>query len=198
MRTTLLSILATLTAALAGAPLAGQEGAPPAGGGILSPNVGVMVWTLVIFVVLLLVLSRYAFKPITAAVAAREAALERAIADAKRDRDEARRLAEEQRAALDAARAEAQRYVAEGRAAGEQVRSQILEQAHGEQAELLERVRREIAHERDRAIADLRREAVELAIRGAGKVIERNLDDQSNRRIVEDFLATTAPRGARG
>jgi F-type H+-transporting ATPase subunit b len=55
---------------------------------------------------------------------------------------------------------------------------------------MLERARREIEGEKQRAIADLRREAVDLAIAGAGKVIEKNLDEVSNRRIVESFLSS--------
>jgi F-type H+-transporting ATPase subunit b len=159
-------------------------------GGLLTLHGGLMFWTLVIFLVLLFVLTKFAFKPITAAVAAREAALEQAIAEAKRDRDEANRLLAEQRAALDGSRAEAQRLLAEGRTAGERVRAELLEQARAEQQELLERVRREIGNERDRAIAELRREAVDLAISGASKVIGRNLDDATNRRLVEDFLSS--------
>ena len=68
----------------------------------------------------------------------------------------------------------------------------MVEQTRQQQQELIDRARRDIEGERDRAIADLRREAVELAIAGAGKVIEKNLDDQSNRRLVEGFLATIA------
>ena len=64
------------------------------------------------------------------------------------------------------------------------------------QAELLERARRDIEAEKGRAIADLRREAVDLALAGATKVIGRNLDDAGNRRLVEDFLATVPPLGA--
>lgn len=70
------------------------------------------------------------------------------------------------------------------------MRSRLLESTHAEQAELLERARREIGAERDRAIAELRREAVDLAIAGASRVIERNLDDQTNRRLVEQYLSS--------
>jgi F-type H+-transporting ATPase subunit b len=62
---------------------------------------------------------------------------------------------------------------------------------------MLERARKEIDDERRRAIADLRREAVDLAIMGAGKVIEKNLDDQTNRKLVEEFLAGLTPPAAR-
>lgn len=164
---------------------------------LLSLHGGLMFWTLVIFVILLFVLSRFAFKPITAAVVAREAALQKAIDDAKRDREEAARVLAEHRAALDASRADAQRLIVEGREAGERVRAEIVEQARAEQQEMMERVRREIASEKERAIAELRREAVDLAIRGASKVIEKNLDDASNRRLVEEFLSSvSSTRGA--
>lgn len=159
-------------------------------GGLLSPNGGVMVWTLVIFIVLLLVLSKYAFKPITKAVEEREKALADAIDAAQRDRDEANRLLQDQREQIAAARDEAQKVIADARAAAEQVRGKMIEQAHGETGELLDRARREIVAERDRAIADLRLEAIDLAIAGASRVIDKNLDDQSNRQIVESFLAS--------
>ena len=73
----------------------------------------------------------------------------------------------------------------------------MLEQTKHQQHDLLERARVEIDTERKRAIADLRREAVELALAGASKVIERNLDDPTNRKLVESFLATV-PTGTRG
>ena len=65
-----------------------------------------------------------------------------------------------------------------------------MEETRVQQQDMLERARREIEAEKVRAIAELRREAVDLAIAGAGKVIEKNLDDSSNRQIVENFLST--------
>ena len=186
MRRAILAVLVLLTTpslALA---------AEPGDTNLLSLHGGLMFWTLIIFVILLIVLTKFAFKPITAAVIAREQALMKAIDDAKRDREEAARVLAEHRAALDAARGDAQRLIVEGREAGERVRAEIVEQARVEQHEMMERVRREIASEKDRAIMELRREAVDLAIKGAGKVIEKNLDDASNRKLVEDFLASVA------
>jgi F-type H+-transporting ATPase subunit b len=159
------------------------------GGGLLSPNTGLMAWTLIIFVTLFLLLRKYAFPAIVAAVEARERALEEAIASAKRDREEAAKLLEEHRRQIEAARADAQRLIAEGGKAGEKIRTDMIEEARRQQQEILDRARQEIGLERDRAIAELRREAVDLAIKGASKVIERNLDDDTNRKIVEDFLA---------
>lgn len=186
---TLLRTLALV--ALPASPALAQEA--PASVNLLSPSYGLMFWTLAIFIVLLAVLAKFAFGPITKSVEARERALEEAISAAKRDREEAARLLAGHRAALDASRAEAQKIIAEARAAAERVRAEIVEQAHAEQARMLERARQEIEAEKSKAIADLRREAVELAIAGASKVIEKNLDQPTNRQLVERFLAGVTP-----
>jgi F-type H+-transporting ATPase subunit b len=171
-----------------------QEGtgaaAEEAKGGLLSPHGGLMFWTLLIFLVVWFVLTKYAFKPITAAVEAREKALEEAIAAAKADREEAAKVLAEHRKQIEAARGDAQKLIAEGRAIGDKLRAEMIEETRAQQQEMLERARREIESEKVRAIAELRREAVDLAIAGASKVIEKNLDDESNRRLVESFLAT--------
>jgi F-type H+-transporting ATPase subunit b len=157
---------------------------------LLALNTGLMFWTLVVFALLVFILSRFAFGPITAAVRAREAALEEAIAMAKKDRDDAATLLAEHRAQIEGARGEAQRFIAEGRAAAETMKAQMLDQTRVQQQELLERARRDIDSEKTKAIDELRREAIDLAIAGAGKVIERNLDDAGNRKLVESYLAT--------
>ncbi len=185
--------------ALTPALLLAQE---PEGGTrvFMNPDTGVMLWTLIIFVLLIGVLSRYAFKPLTAAVASRERALQEAIDAAKRDRDAAAALLAQQQAHLDASRAEAQKYIVEGRAMAEKMRADLLDQTRVEQQQILDRARAEIQAERDKAILQLRHEAVDLAIKGASKVIEKNLDDASNRAIVEKFLSsldTDAKSGTR-
>ena len=149
-----------------------------------------MVWTLIIFIVLLFVLSRYAFGPLTRAVAARERSLQDAIDAAQRDREAAAKLLAEHQAAIEAARDEAQKLIADGRVVSEKMRADLLETTRKEQQDMLERARRDIEAEKDKAIAQLRREAVDLALAGAGKVIERNLDSAGNRQLVEAYLAS--------
>jgi F-type H+-transporting ATPase subunit b len=186
---TLLRTLALVT--LSSLPASAQEATAKAD--LLSPSYGLMAWTLIIFVVLLVVLAKFAFGPITAAVEAREKALEDAIGAAKRDREEAARLLAEHRASLEASRGEAQKIIADARAAAERVRTDLVEQAHQEQSHMLARARSEIESDKARAITELRREAVELAIAGAGKGIGKNLDQPSNRQLVESFLASVTP-----
>jgi len=164
---------------------------------LLDPKVGLMFWTLIIFVLLFTVLSKYAFKPLFAAVEAREKALEEAISGAKRDRAEAEQALSTQRAQLEAARSEAQQIIADSRATAEKMRADLLAQAKQQQEEMIEQARRAIDGEKSAAIAALRTEAIDLAIAGASRVIEQNLDSQSNRKIVESFLASLDGKGAR-
>lgn len=192
MRTPLRTALVLL--ATPATAFAAQEGGKV---NLLSPSYGLMFWTLLIFVVLLVVLSRFAFKPLVAAVEAREAALEAAINKAQQDREAASKLLAEQVALLDAARAEAQKYIADGRATSEKLKATMLEETRAAQQEMIERAKRDIENEKQRAIGDLRREAVDLALAGAGKLIAKNLDDAGNRKLVEDFLASIPAAGSR-
>jgi F-type H+-transporting ATPase subunit b len=190
------TLLASVPLLLAAAPAVAQE----AEGGsvnLLSPSGGLMFWTLIIFVLLLLLLSKFAFPPILGAVEARERSLQEAIEGARADREAAAALLAQQRAELERSRTEAQQLIADGRTAGERLRAEMLEQTRAQQQELLDRARREIEAERDRAIMELRREAVDLAIAGASKVIEQNLDDAANRRLIDSFLATVPSAPAR-
>ena len=159
-------------------------------GDLLSPNGGLMFWTLVVFLFLSAILGKLVFPKITAAVEAREKALEEAIEGAKHDREEAARALAEQLKQIEAARVEAQKIIVEGRQVGEKLRADMIEETQQQQQAMLERARREIETEKENAIAEMRREAIELAIAGASKVIEKNLDDQSNREIVESFLSS--------
>lgn len=192
MRSSFLSALLVL--ATPATAFAAEEGGKV---NLLSPNGGLMFWTLLIFVVLLIVLSRFAFKPLVAAVEAREASLEAAITKAAQDRDAAARLLAEQQAQLEAARAEAQKYIADSRVTAEKLKTSMLEETRAQQQEMLDRARRDLENEKVRAIAELRREAVDLALAGAGKLIAKNLDDAANRKLVEDFLASIPAAGPR-
>jgi len=167
-------------------------------GDLLTPNGGLMFWTLVTFIILFVILARMVFPKITAAVEAREKALEEAIEGAKRDREAAARALAERQRQIEAARNDAQKIIVEGRQAGEKVRAQMIEETRQQQQQMLETARREIESEKERAIAEMRRQAIELAIAGASKVIEMNLDDQSNRKIVESFLSSIPVESGRG
>jgi F-type H+-transporting ATPase subunit b len=169
-----------------------QEHAAAPEQGLMSIQVNLMFWTIVIFGILFFLLKKYAYPVILSAVEAREKSLADAIEAAKKDREEAARILAEHRAQIESARGEAQKFIAEARAVTEKSRADQLERTRLEQQDMIERARRDIAVERDKAIAMLRREAVDLAIAGASKVIEENLDSDKNRKLVEEFLASVS------
>lgn len=175
-------------ALIAPTALSAQEHAPPPN--LLSPAGGLMFWTLLVFILLIIILRKFAFKPLLAAVEAREQSLQRALDEARADREEAAKILQEHQRQLDAARGEAQRFIAEGRATADKMKAEMLEATRAQQQELMERAKRDIEQEKVRAIAELRRTAVDLAIAGASKVIEKDLDSGANRQLVESFLSS--------
>ena len=191
MRSKFFSAVALL---LIAAPAYAQEAEAAAKPSLLTPSGGLMFWTLIIFAIVFFILSKFAFGPITAAVQAREAALEAAIAAAQADREAAAKLLEEHKKNIENARNEAQRFIAEGRATAESMKSEMLDATKKQQDEMLERARRDIESEKTKAIESLRKEAVDLAIAGASKVIEQNLDDAKNRTLIEHYLASIGTR----
>src|SRR5438034_3166868 len=132
----------------------------------MKPDAGLMIWTLIIFVLFMFAASRFAFGPLTKWVREREESLQKAIDAAAADRAAAAKLLEEHRAKIEAARGEGQQLIADARATADRMRHDLLEQARREQQEIIERARREIESEKEKAIAQLRREAVDLALAG--------------------------------
>lgn len=181
-----------LGAALLGAvPAVAQEGGEASGP--LVVNGGLMIWTLVVFGLLFLVLKRFAWPALLGAVEAREKRLEEQLAEAERNRAESARLLEEHKKLLLDTRAQASGLLADARAAAEKERALAMQKTKQEQEDLLERARREIGAERERALVELRREAVDISLAAASKLIGERLGSDSDRKLVESYLATLEP-----
>ena len=153
-------------------------------------NPGLMIWTLIVFGILLFLLSKYLFPMIVKATVDRESAIKKDLADAEQARNDATAALEEQRSLLASSRGEAKAIVAEAREAAERERATAVEKTRQEQEELLDRARREIGAERERAVAEIRREAVDIAIAAASKVVGSRLDTAADRKIVEDYITS--------
>ena len=158
--------------------------------GPLAVEPGLMIWTVVIFVLLLAVLKKVAWPAVLGAVEAREKALEEQIAEAERNRAEAAALLAEHKKLIAEAKAQAHGIIVEARTVAEKERALAMEKTKQEQEELLARARREIVAERDRALQDLRREAVDLSLAAASKLIGERLDSETDRKLVLEYLAT--------
>ncbi len=158
--------------------------------GPFQPTAGLTFWTLIVFVVVLVILSKFVFPMIVSANVEREEMIKQQLAEAKQLHAEAQTALEEQRQLLAGARGEATALIAEARTAADRERVLAVEKTKAEQEELLVRARNDIEAQRIRAIADLRREAVDVAIAAAGKVVGQSFDGAADRKLVEDYLAS--------
>jgi F-type H+-transporting ATPase subunit b len=172
-----------------------QEAAHEApSGGPFSINPGLIIWTLVVFAILLVLLWRFAFPAILKSVEERERRIQKQLEDAEKANAEAQRLLEEHRKQIAAARSEAQDILAKAKTVSQKERETLLAKAREEYDALLNRARKDIDAEKEKAILALRREAVELSIAAASRVIEANLDTDANRKLVSDFLESLAEK----
>jgi len=183
-RTTLLSLglLATLPTLLSG------QGEGGGGAALFDLNLGLSIWTVVVFLALVTVLWKFAWGPILGAVEAREKGIQRALDESAARQAEAARLLEEHKAQLANGRRQVQEIIAEGKSAGERVRRDIEEKAREEAQNIIERAKREIEREKDAAIAELRKESVEIAMAAAAKLMHQKLDPQKDRELVLGYV----------
>lgn len=152
-------------------------------------NPGLALWTWIVFIILMIMLYKFAWPNILKATEEREAKIKGQLAEAEKlNADAKAALAEGQKMQADA-RAQAQALLAEAKAAVEKERAGAVDKIRHEQEAVLERARRDIAAERDKAISELRREAVDLALAAAAKVIGQRLDTEADKKIVLDYLA---------
>jgi len=156
---------------------------------LLDPHVGLIIWTIITFLVVLFVLKKFAWPHLLVALDEREKRISDAIAAAEQARQEAEEVLREHQQKLAAADEEARKIVAEAREAGANVRQTIVSQAREEAERMLDQARTSIESEKRAAIAELRRETAHLAVQAAGALIDANLDDEKNRGLVDDFIA---------
>jgi F-type H+-transporting ATPase subunit b len=156
---------------------------------LLDPHVGLIIWTIITFLVVLFVLKKFAWPHLLTALDEREKRISDAIATAEQARQEAEEVLREHRQKLAAADEEARKIVTEAREAGANVRQTIVSQAREEAERMLDQARTSIESEKRSAIAELRRETAHLAVQAAGALIDANLDDEKNRGLVDDFIA---------
>jgi F-type H+-transporting ATPase subunit b len=169
-------------------PLAADAASDESSNFLVSPDVGLMIWTLLAFFVAFFVLRKWAWPAITEALDKRQRAIEESIDTAERARAEAAKLLEEYRARLREARAQADDIVARARKAGEVHERESLEEAKTRRDELLEQTRRDIEAETRRAIQEIRAEVADLTILATEKVTRKSLDDADQKRLVEEAL----------
>ncbi len=161
-----------------------QEAAHAGGEEAFTPfsiNTGLIFWTIVVFGILLVLLWKLGLPALLKSVEERERRIQQQLEEHKRT--------------MAGARAEAQEIVAKAKSVAEKEREALLAKAREQYEQLLARARKEIEGEKEKAILELRREAVDLSIAAASKLVEANLDSEANRRLVLEYLASLEAGG---
>jgi F-type H+-transporting ATPase subunit b len=186
-------LIAALVGALMGilmpTPLYGAV-TQEAGGAIFSLNIGLVIWTWVLFLLTLWILAWKVFPLIAGGLEERQRKIQQAIDTAREDREEARRLVEEQTRELSRARQEAQHLLDETREAAGRLRQELVVAAEAEKSDILERARREMDRERQRVLEQLREETVDISLAAAERLIKARLDSEGDRRLVREYIGS--------
>ncbi|MCB1034386.1 MAG: F0F1 ATP synthase subunit B [Acidobacteria bacterium] len=185
MRTITLSLALLASAAPALASGGGGEGSPS----LFAGDVGNLIWTLVIFLVVLWVLGKFAWGPILEGLQGREKFISDSLEQAKQQRDEAAALLEQYEEKLAAARSETEAILDEARRDADAVRKREEERAKEEADKLLARARREIEIATETAVKELYTRAAKLSTVGASRILEREISAADHERLIEESIA---------
>ena len=174
----------------AGTALASEGG----GQSLIEPQIGTMFWTTITFLLLVVLLGRFAWKPLLGALEAREKSISGTLEQARKDRESAEALLAEHRQLLEQARRERAEAVVAGQRDAEKLKADILEQARRERDQVLAQTQTQIQSEMRQARGDLKAAAVDLAIAAAERLLSKNLDDAAQRRLVEEYVSDLESR----
>jgi len=167
-----------------------EEAAPPPGEGSQIPPTdwGLQIWTLVAFVVLLVLLAKFAFKPIAQALDRRSETIKKSIDDAEKQRAESKKLMEDYQKQLADARNEAGKIIEEARQLGEQVRKEVVEKSNAEASAAVQRAQEEIRRQQDKGIQEMKDTVAALSVQIASRVIEKEVNEATHRQLVDNLI----------
>lgn len=155
---------------------------------LLEPHAGTILWTLITFALVLVILRATVWKPLLSALDERETSIREALLGAEKAREQAEAALVEHRNKLEQAEQEARAIVNESRESAEKVHQDIVAEAREQAQQSIEQARRSIESEKRAAIVELRREVSDLAVQAAGALLDANLDDDRNRKLVDDLI----------
>jgi F-type H+-transporting ATPase subunit b len=162
---------------------------------LLRPDPGLFVWTILTFMVLLFALKKLAWAPLLSALDSRQEAIRKSLDDAQLARQELERLQQESAQIIRQARVEADSIIGASRADAERLREEMKQNARAEAAAVIRNAERQIQLESERALQQIRHEAVDLSVMIASKLLQRNVSKEDNARLIEDALRQVeAPR----
>ena len=161
---------------------------------LVQPDPGLYVWTIIVFLVLLALLAKFAWRPLLEALESRQASIRKSLDDAAQAKVELERLHEQSKQIIREARVEAESIIGKGRADGERLRAELKEKAKSDADVVVRNAERQIQLETTRALQQIRTEAVELSVMIASKIIQRNLSKEDNERLIDEALKQVQSR----
>src|SRR5215207_6812549 len=170
-------------------PLFAAEEGAEGGSALVSPVVGVMVWTLIVFGLTLFILWKVAFPRIAEALDKRQRMIEDSIDSAEKTKREADELLREYRERLSDARGQADEIVARARRTADAAQNETIAEARAKREEMMAQTRKDIEAETRRAIQQIRAEVADLTVLATEKVTRKTLDSADQKRLVEEALA---------
>jgi F-type H+-transporting ATPase subunit b len=160
-----------------------------AAGGLTDVNLGLTIWTIVLFVLFAVVMTKLGWRPLLQAVEEREKRVRDAVEGAHRANTEAQSLLGQHRDLLREAAREREEILKRAQAEADQLKAELSARARAESEQLLKRARDQIERDKAQAIQELRAQVAEIAIAAAGKIVESSLTPQAQRKLVDDVIA---------
>src|SRR6266480_1440813 len=155
---------------------------------------GLFIWTIVTFLVLLTLLAKFAWRPLLAALEARQQAIRKSLDDAQQAAKELERLNLESAQIINRARVDAEAIVSQSRSDGDRLREELKQKARAEADHIVKNAERQIQLETSRALEQIRREAIDLSVMIASKIIKRNLSKADNEKLIDEALKQVQQR----
>lgn len=155
---------------------------------LVQPDPGLFIWTILTFVVLLVLLGKFAWKPLLAALDRRHEMIKDSLDDARKAQQELERLQQESKQIISGARVEAQSILAKTRSEAEKLKVEMRQKAKEEADSIVRNAEKRIQVETEKAISEIRGEVVELSLLVASKLMEKNLSKEDNQSLIEESL----------
>ena len=151
---------------------------------------GLFVWTILTFLLLLFVLAKFAWKPLLKMLNDREELIRSSLEDAEKAKEKLEKLNAEGEAIINQARSEAQSILSEGKAAVSKLKDETLDVAKGQAKQIASEAEKQINIEKDKAIAEIKSEVVNLSMSIAEKLINKNISPEDNKALIDESLSS--------
>jgi F-type H+-transporting ATPase subunit b len=158
------------------------------GGGLVDVNPGLVFWTIITFLILLFILRRVAWKPILTALNQRETAIKDSLEKAEKAKEEAQKILEENQASLLKAEEESKKIIEQSRVYADKLKDQMIRGSKDQAKKIIEDATSEIERKKEEAFSELRIKVAEIAVQAAEKILNKNLDKDSNKKLVDKYI----------